>query len=271
MERLLNVDYHVTDKCNLNCVSCGHFCPLVPKDTKHKSIRQVLKDLRALSAITEKGKYLQQLTFTGGEVTLLPVDLIRQILISAIDLFPHTQLKVWTNGIKYHHFDTLVDLFKSHNILLYMTDYNQATTKDAIDHYSNILGDNFTYLTRRREDGGVDFFRHFFSRFEIADKDHILSCAGRNECMQLQDEKLYLCQYAAYSHYFNEYFNEHGIYQSDDMYIELNDNSIENVFHFIKTATPVLCRQCVDCLRPEFKSMQDWKQSDKQIDEWMLP
>ena len=61
---IVNVDYHVTEVCNLNCAHCSHFCPLVPKDTKPKSIEQITADFALLSKFKE---HLETLGLMKGD------------------------------------------------------------------------------------------------------------------------------------------------------------------------------------------------------------
>ena len=72
MKHFNNIDWHVTDRCNLRCVSCGHMCPLVDhKDISiDKTIEDAEKDFSILYEKTNNGEYIDNITLTGGECTL---------------------------------------------------------------------------------------------------------------------------------------------------------------------------------------------------------
>lgn len=270
---LKNVDYHVTDVCNLNCVSCGHFCPLVPKDTKPKDIIQVHKDFRALYNATEQGKYLDQLTLTGGEVTLHPN--LKDIITIAVKYFPG-KIKIWTNGLKYQWFIDHQDLIKDNHIVVCMTNYGLKVHKEGIPKMKEVFGD-FYSVDRLEDDGKPWFFKQFFDEHANVDSDHIFNCQARKECLQLKNQRLYTCQYAAYLGYFKDYFhlnmrNHPGI-SGVGLSIDLNNidgkmNTFEDLDEWRNTALSTLCTCCIDCV-PELKQLQHWKTSDKKLDEWL--
>ena len=265
MKTLKNVDYHLTDRCNLNCVSCGHFCPLVPKDTKDKDMSTISRDLQLLHDVTENGTRLDQLTLTGGEATLN--DQLKYAIQLARQLFPNS-IKLWTNGINYSKLIDIKDVIIENDITICMSDYELSNINTIILRLSETFGDKFYYVTRREDDGHVKFFRTFFDQNEIVDKQTRLNCVARTECNQLVDGKLYPCQYAAYFKYFDNYFKgQHHLTLGSGHYIDLETISDFNqIIEFMKSCDFDLCMNCIDCL-PEHE-LQDWKRSDKEMSEW---
>lgn len=265
MRNLKNVDYHVTDRCNLGCVSCGHFCPLVPKDTKDKDIRQIIKDLQSLYYATDKGTRLDQLTLTGGEVTLN--DQLKYIIPIANSFFSN-KVKLWTNGINYRKLIDIKDVIIDNNITICMSDYELPNVDNIISELGIVFGDRFYYVTRRESDGHVKFFKTFFDQNAIVPLEYRLNCVARYECNQLVDEKLYPCQYAAYFKYFDEYFKgKHALELGSDYCIDLRYvTNFEDILNFIDSCDFKLCERCIDCL-PEHE-LQDWKISNKEMSEW---
>ena len=100
----LRVEYHVIDRCNLNCKACSHFSNL--KSTRAeipKNLNKIKADFKKVYELTNNGDpdYLGKVTLMGGE------PLLYKQLIPCIDyvksLFPHEYdegpLQLITNGI----------------------------------------------------------------------------------------------------------------------------------------------------------------------------
>lgn len=269
MRNLRNVDYHVTDRCNLNCVSCGHFCPLVPHSVQHKSLSQVSSDLTLLYNVSEEGSRIDQLTITGGECTLNPN--LKNILLIATALFPN-KVKIWTNGTNHEVLWSLEPLVYDFNLTICMTEYDRVDPF-IIQECKRIFGSHFYYVDRRDHDGNnkVKFFRTFFDHTVDTPLDNILHCDARFECNQLVDGKLYPCQYAAYFKYFDEHFKgQHELKLGPGHCINLKAiTDFDDVIRFMDTCTFKLCEHCIDCI-PEKKQYQDWCTSKKELSEWYV-
>ena len=96
---LKNVDYHIIDRCNLNCAGCNDFSPLVSPDDKGKSIEQITADFMLLSKIKNE---FYILNIMGGEPTLHPE--LSKILRIARQIFPDNKIRLLTNGTNYDKF-----------------------------------------------------------------------------------------------------------------------------------------------------------------------
>jgi MoaA/NifB/PqqE/SkfB family radical SAM enzyme len=262
---LNNVDYHITDRCNLNCVSCGHFCPLVPSDTEDKSVGTVINDLIALYKATNNGRMVDHLTITGGEITIHPH--LEYIVEIASSLFSNRVI-LWTNGKLYNRLINMKSVLLDRRVLIYMTDYAQSYTETAIASLKDAFGDRFYYITRKNDNGTIKFNNQFFSSEEVADDNHIINCYPRYNCMQLVDKKLYLCQYAAYFPYFDNYFKgKHNLKLTGNEYIDLTKvTNFSEIEEFVKSTKLDICSHCLDCL-PD-RETQEWRKSDKELKEW---
>ena len=69
----IRIEYHVIDKCNLNCKSCSHFSNLVDKEIP-KSLDQIKKDFKKIWDLTDQGSTycVEKVTLLGGEPLLYP-------------------------------------------------------------------------------------------------------------------------------------------------------------------------------------------------------
>lgn len=264
MDKIKNIDYHITDRCNLNCVSCGHFCPLVPKTVKPKSIDQIYNDLNRLKGIV--GGRLKNLNFTGGECTTHPQ--FREALTIAIMLFA-PNVTIYTNGSLYRKLIANKDLIQCSGIKILQSDYSQSWYEESVRELSNTFGDQYQYISRRGEDGIVYFIHQFLSKDEVASDEEILTCEAREECLQLVGSRLYVCQYAAYFNYFDNYFNgQHNLKLGDkDGYIDLEDKpTVDDILEFMRTTNFDLCKHCIDCKRNY--DIIPWRRSSKELSEW---
>ena len=60
--RKLRVEYHVIDKCNLNCKSCAHFSNLV-EEAVHRPLDKIKNDFARIHKLTHKGapEYIEKI------------------------------------------------------------------------------------------------------------------------------------------------------------------------------------------------------------------
>jgi len=257
-----NIDYHVTDRCNLNCVSCGHFSCLVPPTVGHKTIDTIKKDLEILSCYAD---CFVGLTLTGGECTLHPqLDEIMQI---ARQYFPYNEITMYTNGTRADSMDKYKAVIHENNI-------------NVLGTYYPLVGDKFWDIPSKI-DGTLNyrlnaehFHKVFFSGNECTDDEEIYTCASRGACCQLVDGKLYPCQYAAQFKYFDEYFKgQHKLKVEGDEYIDLTAKPFKtDVVEFMYTAKFDLCKHCLDAKRNAGHYFNDteWRQTEKKLDEWYI-
>ena len=43
--RKFDLNYHIIDRCNKNCIACGHYAPLAPKEDNGVTVEDFRKDL----------------------------------------------------------------------------------------------------------------------------------------------------------------------------------------------------------------------------------
>jgi len=261
---LINVDYHITDNCNLNCISCGHFCPLVSTETM-RSLDQVREDLSLLHHRLRGN--LDTLTLTGGEVTLHPQ--LEDIIKIAHKLFP--KVKLWSNGVLYKRLINLKNLLIETGTLLCITDYGPDVNRSNIDLLSTYFGDQLMYIERHPDDKTIFNDGFFKINGSVTDEVGVLNCEPRQYCTQLAYGKLYPCQYLAYGKYFNQCFEGHGLNLGipDKCFIDLRTTKLspEEIEQWLKTYQCGLCYHCMDCMpnRPT----QEWRRSNHNPSEWV--
>ena len=267
-----NIDYHITEKCNKNCNCCGHFIPLAPSHLKHKTVEDVKSDLRNLLPYTD---YISNISLTGGEPTLNPD--LGDILLAAVELFPN-KITLVSNCLLPNKIEEVKQIIIDNNIKLMLTNYNNGNTEKIVEMFDNTDVDirTFHIPSLISENGEKQhFFKGFLTKTRTVSEEMALECEARQGCMQLVGSKLYICQYAAYFKYFDEYFKgEHKIhYDEDSGYLDLSQQpTVDELFKFKDNHICNLCYHCVDCLRMygKYDEVQPIGRTEKKIDEWLV-
>ena len=283
MIHLGNVDWHATDRCNLRCVSCGHFCSLVNyfNDETDRTPEQAEADFSILYKTTNNGEYVDQLCITGGECTLnknLP-----QIIDIAEKYFPGKVI-IWSNCINtYLYTEELINKLKEYNISINISLYNskvESTINDFLNK-NNLKAITYIKTFDNKRDSKFQFFNKFFTRNKI-ENIHNDECKSKFWCGQLKDQKYYPCQYLAYIDYYINYFNDNELInqlnlKEDNRYIDLTKvNNYEEIEQFIINYNEEICDHCIDKFmyadydNRVIQRLQNWKLSSKKQDEWII-
>ena len=249
MHNIYNVDYHVTDRCNLKCASCGHFANLVNSndESTDRTIEQANEDLTLLYNITNNGLYLDHLTITGGECSLNK-NLIN-ILQIAISLFPN-KVTLYTNVInKNLYTNELMTFIEQNNISFECTLYYQKSEdiiNELVEQYPNIH-----YVCYGNKEN-TTFFTSVFTKDRIKNIDKGY-CNSKFTCIQLKDKKIYPCQYCGYMNYFFNKFGNHWKdileFNDNEVFIDLEIiNSYEELYEYLDKFdyTNDFCKHCID-------------------------
>ena len=264
---LENVDYHITDKCNLNCVSCNHFCPLVSNIVDHKSLETIKTDLQSLQRFS---KIVNKITILGGEPTLHPN--LNEILYLTRELFPNCNIDLTTNGTTWNKFENWKTAIIENNVHVIISSYPYSSSyKENEKHIIDCIGaDRCTVLDVSYMQKGPLVLRR-----ENTD-EQILNCRMRGYCCQLKDSHLYICNYAAQIDYlYDEFpFLKNYIFREGYEKINLLDSETteELIECMVYNSIPALCFYCNECTRYENSANMEhihWKKSEKRIEEWI--
>ena len=265
---LENLDYHIIDRCNLNCASCNDFCPLVKPGTGDgKSIEQITADLTLLSKLKDE---FYRLNIMGGEPTLHPQ--LSKILRIARSIFPNNRIRLISNGTNYDKYsrwkDSIVenDIDVTISVYPYCNDYMEKleTIKKTLEPETTVevwmqaVVCGFNYATFSNSTG-------------LVTEEDVASCSRRFACPQLKDGKIYLCPFAAQFNRLKDYFGDDIKFDLDGKeYLDLNgDVTAKDFYNFIYGARPVLCEHCVGAHNHWMGPKQPWHISNKNLDEWV--
>lgn len=265
----MNITYHITNHCNKNCTSCGHFLPLVPKEETHKTFETIVEDLELLSHYKE---HIDELGISGGEPTLHPN--LREVLIRTRQLFPKTYIRLDTNCLLKHRLVELCDVILENGIHICATPYKIET----IQELEVLFGDNMTHYVIEclmDEHGQKNaFYKGFFTRTPTTTAEEALDCDARRFCVSYENKKIYPCQYSAYFEYFDRAFaGQHPLSCGTDYYIDLTTRpAFEDIEHKISTILMPMCYHCIDCKREAgyMDIVSPITHSKRDINEWLI-
>jgi MoaA/NifB/PqqE/SkfB family radical SAM enzyme len=262
----LRIEYHVTDRCNLNCKACSHFSNLKSTNAEiPKTFEKIKHDFQKIWQITAEGdpKHVEKITLLGGEPLLF------KKLIPTIDyvkyLFPYDYdegpLQIVTNGIllpkmKPEFFECL----RRNKIRVCMSIYPTTYTGKKIDHKSlfAILDkekiDWYWYSAgpereiekfEDNQDGHAFSTKWLHTHYNENYKEYAQDCWWRLSCTHLVDNKVYLCPLIAYWKYFDaEFKGQHNFVITEEDSIDLNKINTFEELQVERAKIPQFCGYC---------------------------
>lgn len=280
MRHINNVDWHAVDRCNLQCVSCGHFCSILDNTSNEfdKSVRNAELDFRVLYNITNKGEYLDHLTITGGECTLN--ENLPNILDVAYKYFPN-KIYLFSNCLNMDLYTPeLISRLRNYNITVKFSLYTPKMTEKARKFF---IKNNISHISIGRnyvENIENEWFRYFLSTKPINNEqvNNNTYCYSKFNCCELKNQKLYVCQYTAninhFKHKWPEEYKKLNISDENTYCIDLRTSTYEEVINYIENYNGDICKHCVDkyCLHlnKNDKRSQQWRHSKGNIDEYLI-
>ena len=144
----LAVTFHLTSKCNLNCIYCEDFgAQRNPQSTSVLKTHKVIQILEIIRSVTDK------IIFTGGEPLLHPN--IEEIIKKAKDDLQFRQVSLLTNGLLLHKRESLLPDINRLVVSLDTVDVNSLKTIINLpkDKVTKIIENVKTYSQRQEEFG----------------------------------------------------------------------------------------------------------------------
>lgn len=238
--KTIDLSYHVIDKCNKNCIACGHFSPLVSYKDEGVSLKQFEEDLKSVMILKPN---INKLILTGGEPTLHK-DLIEIIKI-AKKYFDYVRL--CSNGINVDFFINNAQFLNDNQIEVFVTHYNSENTK-KIQQVVEKVG--YYYIEELEKRGNREKFykKHLLSKKTNISKKY--NCK-RGQCVQLKNKKLHLCQYSANLEFLLNYFKDITFpFSEEGAYIDLvKCRDAEYILNFLYNSWPNICNYCAEPAR----------------------
>lgn len=246
------LQYYITTNCNLNCIACSTFSPLVKADT-YIDLEYIKKDFKKIYHITENGKKIDILVLMGGEPLMHPS--INKIIQYFGGL--GIKLRIVTNGILIPKMNKeFFNLLNEYKIDLKISIYKSIK-------YEKI----FKTLYENRVMYGVynqnGCFGHQYLHNE---KKGVTDCRYRGNVYVLKNNKIYTCSETAFFDTFDENFKgQHNLKLTEDDYVDLDDIDTLDDLKEKRKKVPQLCEYCDG----SEKKMIDWTFSKGEIHEWL--
>lgn len=217
------VEFHVVDRCNLNCNGCSHFAPMVQNDYDH--FDSFSKDIKRLRELVE---HIDTIRLLGGE-PFLDKDITRYILL-ARQLYPRSNIEIATNGLLVPHLSkNVLEAISENGIVIDVTRY--PPTDEIVDLIHHVLEKNgISYRIQPL----VKVFRRRFCPEGKADiAKTFKNCKIGRLYPFLYEGKLYLCSGPALVKHLNNYFNMSIEITGHGYDIHSEDASAQGIYEFL--------------------------------------
>lgn len=225
---LPQVEMHISDCCNLNCVGCTHFSPLFHKIDADFETR--INDIKNLK---KKVTHIMGFNLLGGEPFLNPEigEYVREIR----RLLPNTRLNIVTNGILLPKVSKdILKQIKLNEVVINITEY--IPTNKIINEIQKCLDEAQLMYKIRKTDN------LFNKPLDLRKEKYNNKCIS-NGCVNIYNGKISRCPTLMYVNKFNETF-EQKLPMDGIMPII---NSFDGKEFLKKLREPVpLCSYCVE-------------------------
>jgi len=249
-------EVHLTDHCNLNCISCTHFSPIA--DKSFLDVKEYERDLQQLSKIAQK--YVRKIHLLGGE------PLLHENIAEIIDItrfyFLGCKIRVVTNGILLDNMGAdFWDSCRKNSAIVSITRYPIDINNEQINKLSRQYG--------VKVESFVPYQKAVFDKFVLDTQgpQNILSNFSKcpqTPCHHLYKGKIYMCPIVPYIKYFNLYFSKNLEVSKADFVDIYQIEQIDAILEYFKKPIP-FCRYC------DLKAgcSVSWGISNKDISEWV--
>ena len=250
------IEFHVVDRCNLNCNGCSHFAPMVKTDFDHFDM--FFKDIHRLKELIE---HVEIIRLLGGE-PFLDKDITRYIRI-ARELYPQANIEIATNGLLVPQLSEYVlNSIYENAITIDVTLY--PPTALIVDDIHHVLRKH--HITYRIQPLVKTFRKRFCPEGNNDVQKTFESCKIGRLYPFLYDGKFCLCSGAIVVKYVNEYcgFN----IELKDCYYDIHDSkaSADGIFDFLSHGNDT-CAYCGEIFEEPWSQCKDRSKID--LNHWL--
>lgn len=255
-----NLEIHLSEHCNLNCVNCSHYSPLATP--KFCDVSKLRISLSKLSCFASEFRAIRLL---GGEPLLNPN--IVEIISTVRDAFPNTEILLVTNGILLvppyakHINETFWEACRHNKISISITVYPTGIDPEEIERICLDNGVDFSIYGVRTGDFG---FEHY--SLDPQCRGNILNyyrCRNM-DYLQLVEGKIFPCCQCAYVEHLNKSFG-YNFKQNKRDYIDVDNIHSRFAIRRFRWRAKPFCKYCVF---PRQKT--NWHRSQRKANEWVL-
>ena len=256
---LLPMRVALAEHCNLNCRGCDHFAPIA--EPQFADFTSLAMDFARLSALFD-GR-ADEILLMGGEPLLHPE--IEKFMVMARKNFQEAKIEIVTNGVLLmKKSESFWKTCRERDIAINVTKYPISLDFEAMEKKSASYGVKYHYF-----DGAGDIvktlFQHKLSPKKTQDAwTSYLLCGRANNCIYLQDGRLYTCTVAPTVRHFDRRFGT-NLFNAEENSIDIyKAKSAQEIMEFLAKPIPF----CSHCRMAETVQGIKWCTSKKTIDEW---
>lgn len=251
------IEIHLVDHCNLNCVYCNGFNPVAKPN--FLDLEQYRKDLEKLSILTNAGEKIDRLILLGGEPLLNP-EITKYLEIAGKNI-TNCPILLFTNGILLPYMNK--EFWKSccnNNVIIMLTLYPVKIDFNKINALSMGYCVKISLFAIRN---------HLFTfKLDIKGKqspvDNIKKCLWA-KCTELRNGKIYRCARISHSEFLEKKFNISFPKCNEDCIDIHKVQCLQEIEDYLAMTTP-FCRFCIP---PNKDELVEWKVSSRKLEEWV--
>lgn len=190
------LEFHLTNRCNLNCAGCAHFVPIIPKDNE-VDFCELKKDLAQLKKLVS---HIGNIRIMGGEPLLSSH--VAECCEYTRRLFPYSNIRIVSNGSLVMSMSReVLETMKKNDLSFDITCYPPFYERyEQIAEFLNTNGIGFHMDIR----WGMCPVLHQDDSHKFRHDDTSLVC----ECYNLYNGNLFPCPVMAYIDFFNHHYHQ---------------------------------------------------------------
>jgi len=253
----------LVEHCNLNCWGCDHYAPLA--EESFLSIDEFERDLNRLAELANKGGGISRIELLGGEPLLHPD--IHKFTEITRKYFPQTRIEIFTNGILLvKQPDVFWENCRNNRIVIKVTKYPIKINWDIIRSKTQAMNVKLVFSGDTETVTKTSYHIPFDTNGSQNSRINFLNCYHANDCIELYHGHLYTCTIIPHAKHFSKAFGK-KLHECETDSINIYDaHDMREILEFL--ARPVLfCRYCNVLARSHG---YPWKQSKREIEEWII-
>lgn len=237
------LEFHVIDRCNLNCRGCSHFAPEF--EDGYVDINDFEKQMALVSKCFSN---VFRFRLMGGEPFLH--DQIGRFALIARQYLPHTHLEIVTNGLMYKHVSAdNWGLIKSADAVLNISLYPPTfECRHLIEDYLDKIGINYSFgsgLEQYNDNGIIEEFHKCLTNNATHDAEKAIKCCVGSYCYYLRDGIISKCSLPQLIGVVNKKYEEKYVVDRKDCIVLKDTDDPWSVVKRLRM--PMLfCRYCTD-------------------------
>lgn len=248
------LEFHIADKCNLNCAACQHFAGLV-KEEHFPDFEEFKNGFTKLHSLVPD---IGRIRILGGEPLLNPD--VEEYVKFVRSLYPYSEIFVVTNGILLERMpESFFETMHENNAKIHLSLY--PPFNDMLSEWEKYCKDRDVSF---ETDGELTEFSKMYTLEKSSDETMQFYSCNQANCNNYYEGKIAPCFLPFMGHYFNEYFDKN---LPTDGAIDLFEEGLTTRSLKERLMTPF--ERCAYC--SPYKPME-WRQinNPSTLDDWVI-